>query len=71
MRTITLDPDMLEVETFATHSPRALHLVRFADTDDAECDTESGPPDCDTVGDDCETFDCSGVEMCGEPTEDC
>jgi hypothetical protein len=69
MRMLTLNPDMLEVETFTT---AAIHPFRLAaDTDDADCDTESGPPDCETAGPDCETFDCSGPPMCGEVTEDC
>ena len=70
MRMLTLNPDMLEVETFTTlaaHTPFRL----AADTDDADCDTESQPGDCETAGPDCETFDCSDPPMCGEVTEDC
>jgi hypothetical protein len=68
MRMLTLDPSELQVETF---TPASFRPVYAADTVDADCDTESGPPDCETAAEDCETHDCSGPEMCGEPTEDC
>ncbi|HSU16431.1 hypothetical protein [Longimicrobium sp.] len=72
MRMLTLNPDMLEVETFTTAPLRGIQPFRLAaDTDDADCDTESGPPDCETAAPDCDTFDCSEPEMCGEVTEDC
>lgn len=66
MRTFTLDPSHLQVETFTTRP--AFPWAAFADTDDADCDTESGPPDCETAAEDCETGDCSSPEVCGEDT---
>lgn len=69
MRTLTLDLGELQVETFATRATP--WRAQFADTDDADCDTESQPTACETAAADCETADCSGPEMCGEPTEDC
>jgi hypothetical protein len=68
---LTLDPADLRVETFVPRSSPG--LTRYAaDTDDADCDTESGPPDCPT-GDpaECETLDCTDPDVCGQPTEEC
>ena len=68
MRTIVLDLDAIQVETITT-SPTPLQWpAAFADTDDADCDTESGPPDCETAGADCATDYCSSPEVCGEDT---
>jgi hypothetical protein len=71
MRTLTLDLGALQVETFTTRATSWPARAAFADTDDADCDTISAPIDCETAAEDCETGDCSGPEMCGEPTEDC
>lgn len=73
MPTLTLDPADLRVETFAPRSGGFLPGVRFAaDTDDADCDTESGPPDCATMNrQECETLDCTDPEVCGQQTEEC
>jgi hypothetical protein len=71
MKLLTLDPGDLRVETFA---PRAISfaLGRYAaDTDDADCDTESGPPDCPTHDEECETLDCTDPDVCGGQTEEC
>jgi hypothetical protein len=72
MKLLTLDPGDLQVETFA---PRAIAfpLGRYAaDTDDADCDTESGPPDCPThEPQECETLDCTDADVCGGQTEEC
>jgi hypothetical protein len=71
MRTLTLDLSALQVETFTTRPTPSPAYAEFAGTVEADCDTESGPPDCETAGADCETFDCTDPPMCGEPTEDC
>ncbi|HET7231644.1 MAG TPA: hypothetical protein VFJ16_16660 [Longimicrobium sp.] len=73
MRTLTLDPSDLQVETFAPRAAASLPGIRFAaDTDDADCDTESGPPDCPTFeAAECETFDCTDPDVCGQQTEEC
>jgi hypothetical protein len=64
MRTLKLDVSALQVETFTTR-PSWAESVRFADTDDADCDAESGTPDCETVRPECLT------DICLEPPEDC
>jgi hypothetical protein len=76
MRTLTLDLGALEVETFATRATP--WRGQFADTDDADCDTESQPTacetagaDCDTGGADCATVYCTEPPECGELTEEC
>ena len=73
MRTLTLDPGELQVETFTTRADVSSRpsYAAFADTVEADCDTESGPPDCETAGPDCETEYCATLEGCGEPTEEC
>jgi len=77
MRTLTLDLGALEVETFTTRADPWLTRAQFADTDDADCDTESQPTACETMADDCETtggcdtYDCTEPPLCGEPTEEC
>jgi hypothetical protein len=61
------------VETFTTRPAFSWPArAAFADTDDADCDTESGPPDCETAAEDCRTEycaaqDCSSPEECGTP----
>jgi hypothetical protein len=77
MRTLTLDLAELQVETFTTRDTPWLPYAAFADTDDADCDTESQPTACETAADDCETtpqcdtYDCTEPPLCGEPTEVC
>lgn len=73
MRMLTLDPGNLQVDTFAPRDAASLHGFRLAaDTRDADCDTESGPPDCPTLEkDECETLDCTDPEVCGQQTEEC
>jgi hypothetical protein len=69
MKTLTLDPADLQVESFA--SAVDFHSIwAAADTDDADCDTESRP-DCPTAEAECETLDCTHPEACGAPTEGC
>ncbi|HET7463836.1 MAG TPA: hypothetical protein VFJ82_21450 [Longimicrobium sp.] len=72
MRTLTLDPGDLQVETFAPRETIEWRGTRLAaDTDDADCDTESVPPDCPSADIDCETLDCTDPDVCGEPTGEC
>jgi hypothetical protein len=72
MRMLTLDPTNLQVETF---TPRAAVSLPgrwlAADTDDADCDTESRD-DCPTMEkQECETLDCTDPDVCGQQTEEC
>lgn len=72
MRMLTLDPGDLRVETFTARDAawfRGTWLA--ADTDEADCDTESVPPDCPSADIDCETLNCTEPVVCGEPTEEC
>ncbi|HEU4559013.1 MAG TPA: hypothetical protein VFS20_14230 [Longimicrobium sp.] len=73
MPMLTLDPAELQVETFAPRTATFHHGVRLADdTRDADCDTESGPPDCPTLNrEECESLDCTDPEVCGQQTEEC
>jgi hypothetical protein len=78
MRTLTLDLGALQVETFTTRATPWRAYAAFADTDDADCDTESQPTacetaaaDCETGGADCETVYCTEPPVCGELTEEC
>lgn len=72
MRMLTLDPGELQVETFLPRETTWWHGTRLAaGTDDADCDTESVPPDCPSVEIDCETLDCTDPDVCGQQTEEC
>lgn len=73
MPMLTLDPAELRVETFAPRTTTLHPGIRLADdTRDADCDTESGPPDCPTLEQaECETLDCTDPEVCGQQTEEC
>lgn len=72
MRMLTLNPGDLQVETFAPRDVPWFRGTRLAaDTDEAECDTESVPPDCPSEDLDCETLDCTDPDVCGERTEGC
>jgi len=73
MPMLTLDPGDLQVETFTPLVAASFRGVRFAaDTDDADCDTESGPPDCPTADPaECETLDCTDPDVCGQQTGEC
>jgi len=72
MKMLTLDPGELRVESFASRSSfPARPFWAAADTDDADCDTESRP-DCPTLQkDECETVDCTDPDVCGQQTEEC
>ena len=73
MPMLTLNPAELQVETFTPRTAAPYHGIRLADdTRDADCDTESGPPDCPTLErNECETLDCTDPEVCGQQTEEC